>query len=57
MVIVAGAFGIVGVYLYIVSRFIRAAEVETSNAERNNQTAASRSQTQSVIASTPISAH
>lgn len=34
LLIVAGAFGIVGVYLLIVSRFIHEAEEETARTER-----------------------
>jgi hypothetical protein len=33
LLIVAGGFGIVGVYLFIVSRFLREAEAETNRLE------------------------
>jgi hypothetical protein len=36
ILIVAGAFGIVGVYLYIASRFIREAEKADPNEIRNH---------------------
>lgn len=34
LVIVATGFGVVGVYLYFVSRFIRKAEKETAEADK-----------------------
>jgi hypothetical protein len=37
LLIVAGAFGIVGVYLYIVSRFIREAEAGTKQMEASTR--------------------
>jgi hypothetical protein len=33
LLIVAGAFGIVGIYLFVVSRFLREAEAETKRLE------------------------
>jgi hypothetical protein len=57
LMIVAGAFGIVGVYLYIVSRFIRAAEAETPRVEPKSQATSGRPLAQRMSAVPAISAH
>jgi len=57
LMIVAGAFGIVGSYLYVVSRFIRAAEVETESAGRKPQAVSGQAQVRRLSTSAAVSAH
>ena len=57
LMIVAAAFGIVGAYLYIVSRFIRAAEVKAMDAEQNSQAMPTQPRAQRLNAQKVVSVH